>query len=364
MSRVLPLRLAMASHLPWRGRIGKSFAIPLRRPPFPTPPPRVGRRHGQDTDRSHQGRHRPLRRPRRQSRHRRREVRRRRDHRIVVDADRGLPLGGRQRQPGAAALRPATGQAPRRRGAPVRLWPRAVFLGVRRRDPDLRGRRGRVDLRGLAAHPGARAAERARRSTMSCWRSRSCSRAAAGRSRCASSPRPRATWAGGTRSTGRRIRPASSCCSRIRRRWPGWSSPAIGVWASHAFNDPRIDGVASIAIGVILGARRGPARARVEGAADRRARRPGGDRRRSARIVAAHPAIVSVNHVRTIHTAPDSIFVAISADFDDSITMGDGETMIEAMETELNAAVPMLSSIYIRPEKREDATLTATASTP
>jgi divalent metal cation (Fe/Co/Zn/Cd) transporter len=75
------------------------------------------------------------------------------------------------------------------------------------------------------------------------------------------------------------------------------------------------------------------------------------------RIVEAYPAIVSVNHVRTIHTAPDSIFAAISADFDDAMTMGQGETMIETIETELRAAVPMLSSIYIRPEKREDATL-------
>ena len=27
---------------------------------------------------------------------------------------------------------------------------------------------------------------------------------------------------------------------------------ALGVWASHAFGDPRIDGAASIAIGLIL----------------------------------------------------------------------------------------------------------------
>jgi len=29
--------------------------------------------------------------------------------------------------------------------------------------------------------------------------------------------------------------------------------------------------------------------------------------------------------------------------------------MIEEIETELKAALPMLSSIYIRPERREDA---------
>ncbi len=137
----------------------------------------------------------------------------------------------------------------------------------------------------------------------------------------------------------------------------------IGIWASHAFNQPWIDGAASIAIGVILalvavllareskglliGERADPAVIATIRA-----------------IVAAHPAIVAVNHVRTIHTAPESIFAAISADFDDAVTMGDGETMIEAMETELRAAVPTLSSIYIRPEKRENATLAHGAATP
>ncbi|MES3108764.1 Cation transporter [Sphingomonas aurantiaca] len=138
----------------------------------------------------------------------------------------------------------------------------------------------------------------------------------------------------------------------------------IGIWASHAFNEPRIDGAASIAIGVIL------ALVAVLLARESKGLLIG-ERADPAiiatirRIVAAHPAIISVNHVRTIHTAPDSIFAAISADFDDAVTMGNGETMIETMEDELRAAVPTLSSIYIRPEKRENATLapvtTATA---
>jgi len=47
--------------------------------------------------------------------------------------------------------------------------------------------------------------------------------------------------------------------------------------------------------------------------------------------------------------------VAISADFRDALTMGEAELLIEEIETELKAAMPMLSSIYIRPERREDA---------
>jgi divalent metal cation (Fe/Co/Zn/Cd) transporter len=72
-------------------------------------------------------------------------------------------------------------------------------------------------------------------------------------------------------------------------------------------------------------------------------------------VLEAQPRITAVNHIRTMQSAPESIFVAISADFDDSLTMGEGETLIEEIEDKLRAAVPELSSIYIRPEKRENA---------
>ena len=138
---------------------------------------------------------------------------------------------------------------------------------------------------------------------------------------------------------------------------------AMGVWASHHFQDPRLDGVASIAIGVIL--------AMVSVFLAREAK--GlliGERADPAvvaqvtRIVAAQPGITGVNHVRTIHTAPKQVFVAISADFRDDLTMGEGEQLIEAIEDRLRAVLPMLSSIYIRPERREDAATEPRAALP
>lgn len=129
---------------------------------------------------------------------------------------------------------------------------------------------------------------------------------------------------------------------------------AVGVWASHAFADPRLDGVASIVIGLILAA--------VAVILAREAKGLLIGERADPRLVAtvrrmleAEPKITRVNHVRTVHTAPDSIFVAISADFDDALTMGDGETLIEGIERRLKDELPMLASIYIRPEKAEDA---------
>nr|WP_315381396.1 cation diffusion facilitator family transporter [uncultured Sphingomonas sp.] len=129
---------------------------------------------------------------------------------------------------------------------------------------------------------------------------------------------------------------------------------AIGVWASHAWQDPRIDGAASIAIGLILAA--------VATLLAREAKGLLIGERANPDLIAqvratleAEPRITGVNHVRTIHTAPDRVFVAISADFDDSLAMGEAETLIERIEAKLKAALPQLSSIYIRPEKREDA---------
>ena len=129
---------------------------------------------------------------------------------------------------------------------------------------------------------------------------------------------------------------------------------ALGVWLSHTLNDPRIDGVASILIGIVLGLvaillARESKGLLIGERADPEVVETIRD------IVAARPWITRVNHVRTIHTAPDSIFAAISADFVDSLPMGAAETMIEMLEDDLRLAVPSLSSIYIRPEKHENA---------
>ncbi|WP_066724482.1 cation diffusion facilitator family transporter [Sphingomonas pituitosa] len=129
---------------------------------------------------------------------------------------------------------------------------------------------------------------------------------------------------------------------------------AAGVWASHAWDDPRIDGAASIAIGLILAAVATLLAREAKGLLIGEPANP--DLIRQVRsMLEAEPRITAVNHVRTIHTAPDRVFVAISADFDDSLAMGEAETLIERVEASLKAALPQLSSIYIRPEKREDA---------
>ena len=134
----------------------------------------------------------------------------------------------------------------------------------------------------------------------------------------------------------------------------GLAIAAIGVWASHAMGDARIDGMASVAIGGVLAAVAVLLAREAKGLLIGESADP--DLVVMIwRLLQRHPEITAVNHVRTVHTAPDSVFVAVSADFEDGLAMGKAETLIEAMEAELKAAEPRISSIYIRPEKRRDA---------
>lgn len=134
----------------------------------------------------------------------------------------------------------------------------------------------------------------------------------------------------------------------------GLALAALGVWLSHHFADPRIDGAASIAIGLVLAVVAAVLARESKGLLIGESADPQliADLRSA---IEARPEITAVNHVRTVHTSPSAIFVAISADFADGLSMGEGERAIEEMEAELKAISPDITSIYIRPEKVQDA---------
>jgi len=128
----------------------------------------------------------------------------------------------------------------------------------------------------------------------------------------------------------------------------------MGVWASHWFDAPRLDGVASMAIGVLLAMVALLLARETKGLLiGERADSQVIDRVRET--VLQQEWVSGVNHVRTIHTAARQVFVAISADIVDDITVGKAETLIKELEQRLKADMPQLSSIYIRPEKKQDA---------
>src|SRR5689334_17905606 len=99
---------------------------------------------------------------------------------------------------------------------------------------------------------------------------------------------------------------------------------AGGVGLSQATGNPFWDGAASVIIGLILGA------TALVLAIESKALLIGeaADPALAASIRAAadtEPGIVGVGHILTVHSAPDQITVAMSADFEDSITAGEVE---------------------------------------
>lgn len=133
---------------------------------------------------------------------------------------------------------------------------------------------------------------------------------------------------------------------------------ALGVWASHRYGDPRLDGIASIVIGLVLTVVAMLLAREAKGLIIGESADPTLIRR-LRQTLEARSEISAVNHVRTIHLAPETVFVAVSADFVDGISMGEGEKLIEQIELQLKALSPNVSSIYIRPERQEDAIVTA-----
>lgn len=129
---------------------------------------------------------------------------------------------------------------------------------------------------------------------------------------------------------------------------------AAGVWSSHRLGDPRLDGIASMLIGLVLALVAVLLAREAKGLIIGESADPVLIRKLRATLE-ERPEITAVNHVRTLHSAPQSVFAAVSADFVDTLSMGEGEKLIEEMEAQLKAMWPELASIYIRPERREDA---------
>jgi cation diffusion facilitator family transporter len=134
----------------------------------------------------------------------------------------------------------------------------------------------------------------------------------------------------------------------------GLALAGVGVWASHAYGYPAIDGFASIAIGLILAFIATLLACETKGlligeSADGKLVSDIWD------VIGRERGVTAINHVRTIHTSPDAVFAAISADFDDGLSVGSVETLIKRLEQDLKRIYPELTSIYIRPENPEFA---------
>jgi cation diffusion facilitator family transporter len=126
----------------------------------------------------------------------------------------------------------------------------------------------------------------------------------------------------------------------------------LGVLSAQLLESPRLDGVASIGIGLVLAmtallmARECKALLIGESA----------DPRLEAailRIVSADADVARANGVITLHLAPSEIVAAISAAFHNRLTATQIETCVARLETLIRAAYPQVTLLFVKPQNSQ-----------
>jgi divalent metal cation (Fe/Co/Zn/Cd) transporter len=120
----------------------------------------------------------------------------------------------------------------------------------------------------------------------------------------------------------------------------------IGILASQALGMPALDGIASICIGVILGATAAFLAHECKGLLTGEGADPkviAGIRA----ILARHQGITGVNEVLTMHFGPTNVLLAVSLDFDDHLTAAQVEETVSAIERDVKALYPEVDRIFI-----------------
>jgi cation diffusion facilitator family transporter len=125
---------------------------------------------------------------------------------------------------------------------------------------------------------------------------------------------------------------------------------AIGLMLSELTGDPFYDGAASVVIGIILGLTAFLLAAESKALLIGEAAEPEiVDGLRAA--AAGRPGIVGIGRILTVHSAPDQITAMMSVDFENSITAGEAERIVQEIEREVARRFPIVKRLYIRPEQ-------------
>ena len=122
-----------------------------------------------------------------------------------------------------------------------------------------------------------------------------------------------------------------------------------GIAASEVLRLPVLDGVASIGIGVLLGA------VSILLARESKGLLIGEPADSSVvasicAIAREHPGVERVNGLFTVHLAPKQIVAAIAVDFTDTLSAADVETTVSAIEERVRAKHPDVVLLLIKPQ--------------
>jgi cation diffusion facilitator family transporter len=127
-----------------------------------------------------------------------------------------------------------------------------------------------------------------------------------------------------------------------------------GVAASQVTGDPRWDGVASLAIALLLACVAvGLGHQTYELLIGQSAEPE--ERRTIEEVMRRHPGVVDVGDLFTMVLAPDQLLVAVHFDVDDGYSGDDVERLTDELEEELRREVPSVFRVFLDPTPRNRA---------
>lgn len=126
----------------------------------------------------------------------------------------------------------------------------------------------------------------------------------------------------------------------------------IGISAAQYFEQPWMDGAASVGISLILAATAVFLARESKGLLMGEPALPD-MQAKILEVAQADPAVEKANGVLTVHIGPEQIVAGLSLDFVDHISAADIETCVERLENKLKAEVPEVSAVFIKPQTSE-----------
>ena len=121
---------------------------------------------------------------------------------------------------------------------------------------------------------------------------------------------------------------------------------AAGIYASHRFDMPELDGAASVLIGMLLCAVAVLLVRESRGLLIGEGIRP--ETARAIREIAqAQPNVEGVGHVLSMYMGPDEVLAVIDLDFEPNSSTDDAAQAIATIENEVRARYPMIKRLYV-----------------
>ena len=126
----------------------------------------------------------------------------------------------------------------------------------------------------------------------------------------------------------------------------GLAVAALGIYLSHRFGMPELDGAASVVIGLLLAGVAvlliGQARGLLIGE---------GIRPETARAIRSlameQPSVSDVGHVLSMYIGPDEVLAIVDVNFKEGTATGEAADAISAIEGQVRARFPMIRRLFI-----------------